>query len=693
MTDDNIKVSDQFHNRVTEIENQFIVTSTGHKLAARIWLPVDAEENPVPAILEFLPYRKRDGTAERDELTHPYYAGHGYACVRVDMRGSGDSSGVLEGEYLLTEQDEALEVMDWIVEQAWCSGNIGIIGISWGGFNGLQIAARKPESLKAIVTIASTDDRYADDIHYMGGVMLKDNLTWGSTMFAFNSRPPDPALVGDQWRDMWLQRLKANDPWIIEWLEHQTRDAFWQHGSVCDNYNDIECAVYAVGGWADGYSNAVPRMLEGLDSPVKGLVGPWAHKYPHFASPGPKIGFLQETLRWWDYWLKDIDNGIMDEPAYRVWMQDSAKPQTHYKQRPGHWVAEQSWPVKQRQAVVYHLTANGLTTQPAKETHHVVHTPQSMGERQGTWCGHGINPDAPNDQREDDGCSVVFDTEPLATDVQILGAPVLNLNLSSDQPNAFIVARLNDVAPDGASTRVTYGVLNLTHRDSHEHPEPLAPGEIYTVRLQLNDIAQTFPAGHRIRIALSNTFWPMLWPSPTPVTLTLSTLESTVELPVREPKTTDTDLLAFQQAESAPPQTSETLEPGSYTRRVEKDETNGETRLTVIDDGGLTNLPKLGWQHGSVSRHYFMINDNDPNSCRMETHWTTRAKRPDQKFDIRTETKTTLTSTPAEFLIEATLEAFESDGHNTGSRGMSTDKATKPVYSNSWSRRINRILN
>ena len=678
MQDNDIKVVNQFHNTVREIENEFITTSTGHQLAARIWLPIDADTHPVPAILEFLPYRKRDGTAERDELTHPYYAGHGYACVRVDMRGSGDSTGVLEGEYLLSEQDEALEVLEWIVKQPWCSGNTGIIGISWGGFNGLQIAARRPPSLKAIVTIASTDDRYADDIHYMGGVMLKDNLTWGSTMFAFNSRPPDPALVGDQWRELWLERLKANDPWILEWLEHQSRDLFWQHGSVCENYADIEAAVYAVGGWADGYSNAVPRLLSDLSSPCKGLIGPWAHKYPHFALPGPRIGFLQETLRWWDHWLKGIDNGIQNEPAYRAWMQDSAKPQTHYLSRPGHWVAETEWPSESIQATTFYLDNNSLVGQAGKPNNILIQTPLSMGTRQGTWCGHGINPDAPNDQREDDGCSVVFDTAPLTEDIHILGAPIVQLALSSNQPNAFIVARLNDVAPDGSSTRVTYGVLNLTHRESHEHPSALTPGQKYSIKLQLNDIAQTFPAGHRIRLALSNTMWPMFWPSPHPVTLTLSTNESTLSLPVRHPKASDNELAKFPAAESAIPQTAEKLEPGDYQRLIEKDEATGETRVTVIDDSGMTRLPKLGWEHGSISRHYFSINDNDQNSACMRTHWTTKSRRPDQQMNVRTETHSTLTSTPEEFHIEARLEAFEDD---------------ELIYSKTWSKAINRYFN
>ncbi|MEC8870439.1 MAG: CocE/NonD family hydrolase, partial [Pseudomonadota bacterium] len=411
MKENDIKIITAFPRTVREIENTFIPLAEGINLAARIWLPEDAEIDPVPAILEFLPYRKRDGTSERDALTHPYYAGHGYACVRVDMRGSGDSEGILEDEYLKSEQDDALEVLDWITKQPWCTGATGIIGISWGGFNGLQIAARRPPSLKAIVTIASTDDRYADDIHYMGGVMLNDAMSWGATMFAFNSRPPDPAIVGDTWRDLWMARLEANDPWSMKWLSHQTRDAFWQHGSVCETYADIECAVYAVGGWADGYSNAVPRMLERLSCPRKGLIGPWAHKYPHFGLPGPRIGFLQETLRWWDHWLKDIDTGIMDEPQYRVWMQASAAPASYYEVRQGRWVAEPAWPSKHINWGKLYFTENGLRSEAGSEEIDVpIHTPHAMGTRQGEWCAFGLEPDLPGDQREEDGCSVVFET-------------------------------------------------------------------------------------------------------------------------------------------------------------------------------------------------------------------------------------------------------------------------------------------
>src|SRR5687768_9176277 len=426
--------------KVTEIENVFIPLSDGVRLAARIWLLADAESHPVPAILEYLPYRKRDRTLERDGLTHPYFAGHGYAAVRVDMRGSGDADGVLKGEYLKQEQDDALEVLSWIAAQPWCTGAVGIIGKSWGGFNGLQIAARRPPELKAVISLCSTDDRYADDVHYMGGCLLaSEMLAWASTMFAYNARPPDPRFVGDHWRDLWLERLEQSPPFIEAWLRHQRRDAFWQHGSVCENYSDITCPVYAVGGWADGYSNAIFRLLAGLPGPRKGLIGPWAHEYPEVALPGPTIGFNQECLRWWDYWLKGIDTGIMAEPMLRVWLQDSVPPQTHYDLRPGRWVVEREWPAPSLTPQTYWLHPEGLADQaPGAEISLAFEGAQSHGLDAGVWCPYGRPGDLPAGQQREDGLSLTFTSPPLLTSMEILGFPKVTLTLSSNRPQALL---------------------------------------------------------------------------------------------------------------------------------------------------------------------------------------------------------------------------------------------------------------
>jgi uncharacterized protein len=684
----------EFPRPVREIENVFIEIADGCRLAARIWLPADAEGDPVPAILEYLPYRKRDGTAQRDVLTHPYIAGHGYACVRVDMRGNGESEGLMLDEYTEQEQDDALEVIDWIARQPWCSGAVGMIGISWGGFNGLQVAARRPPALQAVITLCSTDDRYADDIHFMGGCLLNDNLSWASTMFAYSSRPPDPALLGERWRELWLHRLEHTVLLVEVWLRHQRRDRQWRHRSVCEDFAAIQCPVYAVGGWADGYSNAIPRLLAGLKVPRKGLIGPWAHRYPHFATPGPQIGFLQECLRWWDHWLKGIETGIMDEPMYRVWMQESVPPRAHHDERPGRWVAEPSWPSPNIATQDFELAPGQLPSlspsgstrgsmpptrdestitsvdarvKPGHDKHEItralneieVRTPQFLGTASGSWCGFGANADAPWDQRADDGVAVCFETGPLAERLEILGAPVLTLEVSSDKPNAFLCARLCDVAPDGGSLRATYGLLNLTHRESHEHPEPLEPGGRYSVRLQLNDVAHAFPPGHRIRLALSTTYWPIAWPSPEAATVTVWTGESRLSLPVRRAPPEDAELKPFADAASAPPEARTMLTPGGFERTFGYDVASDTMTYTSIADSGAQRIDAVGLELEEIARKVYKIRSDDPLSADNFIHWTTRRGRGD--WQVRIETRTRMRATRDDFLIDAELDAYEGD--------------------------------
>jgi putative CocE/NonD family hydrolase len=670
-----VEVITRFPRAVREIVNAEIPLSDGTRLAARMWLPEDAESNPVPAILEYLPYRKRDGTSERDALTHPYYAGHGYACLRVDMRGSGESEGLLLDEYLKQEQDDALEVIDWIAAQPWCTGKLGIIGISWGGFNGLQIAARRPKPLKAIVTIASTDDRYTDDIHHMGGCLLNDNLSWASTMFAYMSRPPDPALVGERWRSLWMYRLENTPLLIANWLEHQRRDAFWKHGSVCENYADIECAVYAVGGWADGYSNAVPRLLAGLKAPAKGLIGPWAHKYPHFAKPGPAIGFLQDTLRWWDHWLKGKDTGIMDEPQYRVWMEEPVAPAAYLPHRPGRWVAEPSWPSNNIRPTRLALNPGRLGIEAEPETALTISSPQDTGLYAGAWCPYGLGPDLPSDQREEDGNSLCFDGPVLSETIEILGAPVVEIELASDKPVAMIAARLCDIHPDGASERVSYGLLNLTHRESHEHPSALEPGRRYRVRVQLNDIAHSFRPGHRIRVALSTSYWPIAFPTPEPVLMTIFTGASRIELPVRPPRKEDAELRDFAPPQGATPLAQTVLRKGGVRRLVERNLATDESVFTRHEDTGTYRIDAIDLTIDQIKTGTYRIKTDDPLSADVTIKWTQKLARGDWR--VRTETETRFRATKDEFLIDATLDAYEGD---------------KRVYTQIWDRRIKRDL-
>ena len=318
---------------VETIDPQWIILADGTRIAATLWRPVTDKQ--VPVVVEMVPYRRRDGTVFRDLELHPYLAGNGIACCRVDIRGSGDSDGLLLDEYLPREQDDACQIIAWLANQKWCNGSVGMTGISWGGFNALQVAALRPPALKAIITLCSTDDRYADDVHYMGGALLTENEMWSNVMLALNSMPPDPQIVGDRWRDMWMERLAGNRSWSGHWLRHQSRDNYWKQGSVCEDYAKITCAVLAVCGWEDSYSNSVPRLLQHLSSPKQAIMGPWTHTYPCRVDPGPQIGYLQEALRWWKYWLTGEDTGIMAEPMYRVWITGEERPKAWYIQHAG----------------------------------------------------------------------------------------------------------------------------------------------------------------------------------------------------------------------------------------------------------------------------------------------------------------------------------------------------------------------
>ncbi|MGH2820671.1 MAG: CocE/NonD family hydrolase, partial [Actinomycetota bacterium] len=590
----------------------WIPMSDGCRLSARIWLPEDAAEDPVPAILEYLPYRKSDATARRDAIRHPYVAGHGYACVRVDIRGTGDSDGILLDEYLPREQDDALEVLAWLAAQPWCTGAAGMIGISWGGFNGLQVAARRPPELKAVVTLCSTDDRYADDVHYLGGCVLGDGmLSWASTMLAYDARPPDPAAVGERWREMWMHRLESSPPFIEAWLSHQRRDDYWKQGSVCEDLGAIDCPVYAVGGWADAYPNAIPRLLKGLTCPRKGLIGPWSHLYPDQGVPGPAIGFSRECLRWWDRWLKGLDTGVTEEPMLRVWMQEWTEPRSHHATSPGRWVAEPSWPSPRVGERTLSLTGGGLSESPGPAGRLDLLGAQATGSAAGRWCHHGEPGNYPGDQREEDGRSLTFTSAPLEERVEILGYPVATLDVVCDRPQALVAVRLCDVAPTGASTLVSRGVLNLTHRDDHEHPEALEPGRRYRVRVELRAIAHSFAEGHRVRVSVSPTYWPWAWPSPEPVTLGLFTGTSNMALPVREPRAEDERLHTFEPPEGSAPLPVDVLQ-GHSTVTVCRDE-RGRHELRRESRGeGFRERGPDGLEYEADSTDVLTIVEGDP---------------------------------------------------------------------------------
>ena len=647
-----MKYVSKFPHKIIEHADMPIIMSDGCRLSARVWMPEDAERNQFPVILEHLPYRKRDGTIVRDQYTHPWFAGHGYICIRTDMR---ESDGLMTDEYTAQEHKDAIEVIEWAAKQPWCNGNVGMMGISWGGFNALQVAAFAPKPLKAVISLCSTVDRYADDIHYKGGCLLGENFGWSTNMLSYSSRPPDPEIVGHRWRDMWINRLENLELDLSIWLRHQHRDKYWKYGSVCEDYSAIKAAVLSISGWHDGYRNTTNHLVKNLSSPVKGIVGPWIHKYPHYAAPSPAIGFLQEAKRWWDHWLKDIDTGVDKDPDYRAYLMDSVTPKRWLDDRPGRWIAEDVWPSVSLEKEVLHLSQGAALEQTPTPFKVSVSSAQDCGSKAGEYFPFAFGDELPENQSQDDARSACFDGDELSEALDIVGSPHVNLRLSCDKDQGQVIVRLCDVRPDGTSALITYQFLNLTHSKSHENPSKIIINQMFDVSLDLDQIAYRVPKGHRLRVAISSSYWPTLWPSPERTTLNIES--GSIELPVRP--LADGAEISFEEPESAEPWRVKELRPSSYSRDETINKETGTTLTKIACDFGENQDLEHGLISGGWMKENWLIHPDDPNSAKVDAEWEKTGGRMGQMW--RTHVMATMHSDKTHFFITANLKAYEND--------------------------------
>lgn len=617
-----IQERNEFPYDVEVTHHTWIEMSDGIKLSAKLWQPKNMEGRTKGAVLEYLPYRKDEFTALRDEIRHKYFAGFGYTSIRVDIRGTGDSEGIIEDEYPQQEQDDALEIISWIENQSWSNGSVAMIGKSWGGFNGLQVAAHQPEALKTIITLCSTDDRYADDVHYRGGTMMaSDMLWWGSTMFAYNARPPFPKFVGEQWYRMWLDRMENTPPFVEEWVSHQTRDAYWKHGSVCEDYSDIRIPVLTMSGWADGYTDAVFRLMNNLDVPKKGIIGPWAHEFPDMAIPGPQIGYLQEVIEWLDKWM-NVDEDVEHKDEFLVYLQDSVKPATSYDYRAGRWLD-----LLQEATETKDLFQSFSGEAKLKNSQH-------HGLYSGVFCPFGQDGDLPDDQTIDNALATSFILEPQEHPLNIVGKPIVKMQVKSDVEEANVHVRITDVHENGEKTLVTMGQVNLNHYRSHEFPENLPLEEYIDVEFTLDAIGYQIPEGHSIEISIAPTYWPQIWPSKQNANLTVNLLESKLIIPViGEFKEM---MMKHQQSETAAPLDKVIHREGSRTRDVIKRLTEDKWVLEDYSDEGLRTLTDLNITYGTENRNVYTIRENDPLSARVECDWKVVLQDDDIDTEMRT---------------------------------------------------------
>ncbi|HLF26258.1 MAG TPA: CocE/NonD family hydrolase [Anaerolineae bacterium] len=526
MTDRSLYAIDvQYNVRVPVRDGLELSANLFMPVSRRSRLPTATSDEKFPAILEMIPYRKDDWRYNADHQRGTYFAQRGYAFCRLDVRGTGSSPGVARDEYTPVETQDGYDAVEWLAAQAWCNGNVGMWGVSYGGFTAIQVALLQPPHLKAIIPMYATDDRYTDDVHYLGGCMVLSELAqYAISQIGMNALPPKPEYAGRDWAELWQARLAHTPPWLIEWLREPTDGPYWRSGSLAPNYNRITCAIFSIGGWMDGYTNPVLRMqTQCVNAPRKALIGNWVHSTPDSAYPGPNLDYLHEMDRFFEYWLKGIDNGVMDEPPLTIFRREYTPPEAFPARFNGAWHSASAYPIERTEFREWRLGDQTLTPSPSpfqregrrgEGIDHYPHRP-TLGTRASLCWGGGLAPNGlARDLRPDEALSLTYTSDPLDAPLDIIGFPVALLYLSSSAPVAHVVVRLTDVAPDGASALVSTGILNLTHRESHADPQPLVPGEVYPIRVELKATGYRYLPGHRIRLSIASAYWPVVWPSP-----------------------------------------------------------------------------------------------------------------------------------------------------------------------------------
>ncbi|MCB1845431.1 MAG: CocE/NonD family hydrolase, partial [Halioglobus sp.] len=509
----------------------FIPMPDGVQLAADLYLPTSGSA-PYPVLLEYLPYRRVESRARNLSL-YSYFLERGYAVARVDIRGTGNSEGrLIPYEYSEQELDDGVVVIDWLARQEWSSGNVGVFGISWGGFNAIQLAGRNPLALKAFIAVDATEDLYQEDVHYIDGILHVDS--WLMSQEVDNARPGAPDYLID---DEYFRNRFDTEPWTLRYLRHQRYDRFWNRKSIDRLYERIKIPSLHIGGWYDGYRDSVPRMLEKLNAPAKAIVGPWTHAFPHEPWPNPGMEWREEAVQFLDHWLRGIDNDYHDAPQLAVYVRDWHAPKPDLDYVNGHWRNVDSWPPAYAETLTLRARRDHSLAASAMDSavHSLEYLASSGIEAGGPvmWWG-----DVAPDQRPTDAQSLVYDSEPLTKAVEILGLPMAHLEVAANARQANWFVRLSDVAPDGQVTLITGAGFNGTHRDSASEPSFIRVGEFFPLDIELHFTSWVFAEGHRIRVSIGNAQLPMFWPTPYTMTTQLRVggeLGARIALPLISP--------------------------------------------------------------------------------------------------------------------------------------------------------------
>jgi predicted acyl esterase len=605
---------------------QWIPMADGVRLSATLYMPDSAKPTEkFPALLEYLPYRKDDATAARDYPLHSWFAARGYVSVRVDIRGFGTSEGTpTDREYSEQEQIDAEHVIAWLAAQPWSNGNVGMFGISWGGFTAIQMAMRRPPALKAIIAIDATEQLFHDDVHYIDGMMHFDEFELNMDLAPSMPGAPDYTLD-----EKILGPRFESAPWSLMYFKHQRDGQFWR--APIRGLSEIKIPCFLIGGLLDGYRDSIPHMFEQVKAPLKAIIGPWNHDFPHEAEPGPQIEWRDQALRWWDYWLKKRNTGIMEEPPLSIYMQDWHMPDPKLKEIPGKWRAESGWPPSNvANTTLYLYEAHVLSTDPAKPAVHQLRYVPSIGVEAGFWWGELLT-----DQRPVDAFSLTYDSAPLKTELTMLGRPHALLQVGAPVAQADWFARLLDVAPDGTVTQVAGAGINGAQRDDPSDPKDLVPDKTYALDIEMHLATWTFPKGHCIRLAVSNALWPMVWPTPYAMTTTLQlggTTGSRLTLPLVPPS-----MYAVPQfAQPLPSEERTDIQsagfpwPGEW--KTERDQVNAKTKVTW---NGKSEETYPWGKETDLEAITYLADDNHPETSSVQGEAEILMKLKDQTLSWR----------------------------------------------------------
>jgi len=634
-------------------ERRFLEMDDGVRIALTLHFPDTPP--PWPVVFEARPYRK-DDLSDATAIYRRLCDEGGLAVCRADVRGTGSSEGDAVDEYTARELRDHVATIAWLAAQDWSNGSVGMYGTSYSGFNALQVAALRPPALKAIIPIYATDRRYTDDVHYGGGARRGiDFLDYPAYMVALIALPPVPSVYGKGWREEWLRRVGTSEPWELGWLEHQNEDDYWRHGSVFFDYGAIQAATLVIAGHADGYRNMALRAFEQLRAPKKLLFGPWSHMSPRLSMPGPRIDHVPVMIDWWKRWLGG-ETGIDVEPPISIFVRRWSDPEPDLDAYEGEWRAEPVWPparlVEDRRVLDSAVASRGSAAgETASETtaNDVLEIRGDVGVTASIWCAATLPFGLPWDQRPDEAFSLVYDW-PITEEVEIMGRPRVELTVAASVPVMFVSAKLCDVAPDGRSSMVTRGILNLTHRDSDESPEALQPGEPVSATVELDATAYVFEPGHTMRLDLAGSDFPSSWPPPFSGTIEVGRAGSTLVLPVMDgpPVLPPPTFLPGEPAPTLPERVSWEIREDILTRE----------RSVAIDHGGVRG--RSGLADGS-DRYWGEITAgvHDPGNSRASAGaslWLSW-----DEASVRTESRATLRSDPENWHLSIELEVYEGD--------------------------------